>query len=282
MIDTIGQYKILEPIGSGALGELYRGRDTRVGRTVSLIVVSPEIAADTTRRAGFLADAKAAAQLSHPNIAAIYEIGVETDRLFLATEFIPGQPLADLIAAHPLNPRRAIDYVTQVADALADAHGAGLPHGALTAQTIVITAKDSAKILDYGLSGWTGDRSTHDEAGDLTALGLVLFQMLTAKLPPSGWPAPAPSSLNRRVPADLDRIVAKLLAHSDERYTSAATVAAELRAMSAMLDVRSDPEDVPPIVERQAGGSSTKWLVFFLAVAILGGLMWAAIATSRG
>jgi serine/threonine protein kinase len=282
MSDTIGQYKILEPIGSGALGELYRGRDTRAGRTVSLIVVSAAIAADPARRASFLADARTASSLSHPNIAAIYEIGIEGERLFLATEFIPGQPLAELVVAHPLNPRRAIDYAAQVADALADAHGAGLPHGALTARTIVITAKDSAKVLDYGLSGWTGDRSTHDEAGDLTALGLVLFQMLTAKLPQPGWPAPAPSSINRRVPPELDRIAEKLLARPDERYASAATVAAELRAVSAMLDLRHDPDDAPPMPDPDAGRSSTKWLVFLLAAAVLGALVWAAITTSRG
>ncbi|MQA30561.1 MAG: protein kinase [Luteitalea sp.] len=281
MIDTIGQYKILERVGASALGDLYRGRDLRVGRTVSIIIVASEIAADLAERARFLADATAASRLSHPNIAAIYEVGVENDRLFLAAEFISGQTLAQLVGTHPLNPRRAIDYATQIADALAAAHGAGLAHGAVTGQTIVVTAKDSAKILDYGLSAWTGDRSSDDEAGDLAALGRLLFQMLTARVPQRGWPAPAPSSVNRQVPLELDRLVAKLLVGSRQVQTSAAVVAAELRAIGATLDVPEAPGDAPSMADREAERFSAKWLVFVLAIAGLA-LIWAAIATFRG
>lgn len=283
MFDSIGQYKILERIGDGALGEIYRGRDMRAGRTVSVILVADAIAGDRAARARFLADAKAGATLSHPNIAAIYEIGVDNERLFLATEYIAGRPLAELIAAHPLPPRQATDYAIQIADALADAHGRGLPHGDLHAHTVVITAKDSAKVLDYGLSGWTGGQSTGGDRGDVHAFGRLLFQMLTATLPQPGWPAPAPSSLNRRVPKELDLVVARLLAQDDQRYAAAASAAADLRSIAALLDVRHEPDDLPVMAADGRGGrSTTRWLIALLAAVLVGALVWAAVAISRG
>jgi serine/threonine protein kinase len=281
MLQTIGEYKILERIGVGALGELYRARDTRLGRTASIIVISADIAANPDRRATFLADAKAASKLSHPNIAAIYEIGEDGGVLFLAAEFMPGQPVARLITAHPLNARLAIDYATQIANALADAHAAGITHGAIDARTVVITPKGSAKILDYGLTAWTGVRGSRDEALDLSALGLLLFQMLTAKVPQAGWPVPAPSSLNRNLPPELDVIVAKLLASGGEGYRSAATVAAELRALTAKLDVRIGQSEPPTLAVPQPGRSGWTWTAIF-ALVVIAALALAAILTSRG
>jgi serine/threonine-protein kinase len=281
MPETIGEYKVLERVGVGALGELYRARDTRLGRTASIIVISPDIAADPDRRAKFLADAKAASMLSHPNIAAIYEIGEDGAVLFLATEFMPGQPVAGLVTVHPLNARRTIDYATQIADALADAHAAGITHGAIDARTVVITQKGSAKILDFGLTAWTGVSGRRDEAADLSALGLLMFQMLTAKVPRAGWPVPAPSSLNRSLPPELDAIVAKLLASGGEGYRSAATVAAELRALTAVLDVRMEHSEPPMMVvpqQRRSRWSRTAIVVLLVIAA----LVLAVVLTSRG
>src|SRR5579872_4367251 len=98
MRESIGHYKILDWVGSGAMGELVRARDTRVGRTVALRIVSPAIADDPSTLAEFLKDARAAAAVSHPNIAALYEVGDDGGVHYLACEFVQGQKLKSLIA----------------------------------------------------------------------------------------------------------------------------------------------------------------------------------------
>src|SRR5205807_7394485 len=123
-------------IGSGAIGEVFRARDTEVGRTVALKIVSTEIAGDSRRRAQLLHDATPLTALSHPNIATLYEVGEDRGALFLAMEFVPGETLKRVIAGRGMNARRAIDYAIQMADALAEAHALGIGHGHLTTSNV--------------------------------------------------------------------------------------------------------------------------------------------------
>lgn len=316
MPETLGQYKLLDLVGAGALGELVRARDTRYGRTVALRVLPEELAGDPQQRERFLADARQAATLSHPNIAATYEIGEDQGQLFVAGEFVPGEPLQAVIGGHPLNPRRAIDFAVQIADALADAHAGGVVHRALGTDTIFITPKDKAKILDFGMASWTragraraGSSSAAESLGesaeiayvspeqasgqavdhrsDIFSFGVVLFEMLTGRLPfpstaasapsPSlaSGRAPAPSTINPAVPRELDPIVAKALARSvDRRYQSAATIAAQLRAVEAILDAReaAGPPARPPAA--RAKRRPSRWWVLLLVALVLGALGW--------
>src|SRR6185503_10427725 len=124
MLEALGQYKILGLIGIGRMGELYRARDTRAGRTVAIRVVADDIARDPARRGRYLKDARAATTLSHPNIAVVYEFGSDQGHLFVVSEFVPGDTLKTVIAGRALNPRHAIDHGIQLADALAEAHAA--------------------------------------------------------------------------------------------------------------------------------------------------------------
>src|SRR5262249_3378582 len=148
-------YKILDRIGAGGMGEVYRARDTRLGRTVAIKVLAADVANDPSRRDRFLREARAAAALSHPNIAALYEVGEDHGQLFLAFEFVPGSPLTTIIGGRPLNPRRAVDFAIQIADALADAHAAGIVHRDIKPANVIVTPKDKAKVLDFGLATWT-------------------------------------------------------------------------------------------------------------------------------
>ena len=284
MFETIGHFKILEKLGAGSIGDVFRARDTRLGRTVAIVVVPAAIAGDPRRRERFLRDAHAAAGLSHPNIAALYEIGEDQDQLFLVCEYVPGQSLKAAIGGRPMNTRRAIDLAVQVADALADAHAAGIVHRDIQPETIVVTPKGNAKIGDAGLASWTssgqereraatrtsgGSAATiaymspeqavgeaFDQRTDIFSLGAVLYEMLTGRPPFTGATEPAlllqviegsrpgASTVNAKLPPEVDALIAKMIAKDPaERFESAATIAAELRTLAAILEVRSDVSD---------------------------------------
>ena len=107
---------------------MYRARDKRAGRTVAITVLPADL--NPAERENLLQQARAVSRLSHPNIVTLYEVG-DDGGLFLVYEFVPGQTLKTLVAGGPLNPRRAVDLATQIADALAEAHAAGIVHGAI-------------------------------------------------------------------------------------------------------------------------------------------------------
>jgi len=266
LVETLGQYKILERIDTGGgVGDLYRARDTRTGRTVSLDVVPPAVTADPDRRTRFLRHAQAAAKLSHPNIAALYEVGEDQGEVFLAFEFTPGETLKTVLTRGPMHARRALDLAVQIGDALADAHGWGILHGDIRPVNIVETTKGRAKVLDFGLAQWTvggADRADTaaksaaarggayaspehklgrpiDDRSDIFSFGVVLYEMLTGRLPSDGG-TPAPSSINAELHHELDRILTKALQKTpDDRYSCAATLTAELLAVLAIVNERA-------------------------------------------
>ena len=258
-MDSIAHYKILERVGESRLGEIFRARDTRLGRTVAIEVPPPAVQNDPAKRDALVADARAAMALSHPNIAAIFEVADDNGRLFLACEFVPGETLDRVIAGHPLNVRRAIDLTAQVADALADAHAAGMPHGNLTAEAVIVTPKGNAKLLDFGLARWTrNDGRAGSEADDIHALKRVFFEMLTGKAAP-GEPV-APTTVNKSLPAEVDAIALK-------EYELAVTFAADLRSAGAILEVRAEAAEksrgLP--VRGRAPRSKAPWIAAILA-----------------
>ena len=150
MFETLGHYKILDRLGAGGLGEVYRARDTRLGRTVAVRVITPVIASDPTLKERFVRDARACTTLSHPSIAAIYEVAEDQGALFVVSEFAPGDSLRAIGSGRPLNPRRALDLVAQIGDGLAEAHATGIVHGDISSNTVVVTPKGNAN--DRGLS----------------------------------------------------------------------------------------------------------------------------------
>ena len=156
---SIAHYNLLERIGEGGLGEVFRARDTKVGRTVALKVLPDRVTSDPGALQVLLEDARATATLSHPNIATLFDVGQDAEEnggaCYLAYEYSPGIPLRQEIGGRPVHPRRAVEIGVQIADALADAHARGLLHTDLRTDTIVITPKGSAKVLDFGMARWT-------------------------------------------------------------------------------------------------------------------------------
>jgi serine/threonine protein kinase len=211
---TVAHYNLLERIGEGDLGEVYRARDTRVGRTVALTLAPSQMLEDAVRRERFLQDARTAAALSHPNIATLFDVGVHAGRVYLAYEFVGRFTLRQQMAGRPMNPRHALETAVQIADALAEAHAHGVLHTDLRPETIAITGKGSSKVLDFGMAPWTRGGSlraraaespsslgpdaigvisymspeqaiggTADARTDVFSLGVIVYEMLTGRHP---------------------------------------------------------------------------------------------------
>jgi serine/threonine-protein kinase len=290
MLEAIAHYKVLGPLGSGGLGEVYRARDTRVGRTVAVKVLWSAITGDPDRLGPLLDAARRAALVSHPNIATLFEVGEDGGRQFLVFEFVPGDPLSALIEGRALNVRRAVELAIQLADALADAETLDLTHGDIRPGTVVVTSKDRAKLMNFGLAAFTyGGASRRtlspmyvapeqarggpgDIRSDIFSLGAVLFEMLTGRQRGQGL---APSSMNKAVPPELDRIVGRMVASNVEnRYQSAATVAGELRSMAAILEERATAEEAASDKPRRPRGRSGSIVVFVVLIVVVAIAVW--------
>lgn len=295
-IGVVGHYNLLERLEPAGPGDLYRARDTRAGRTVTIRLLPPEYAADDASRASMLETARGLAGLSHPNVITLFEAGEHDGRIYLAFEYLKGQSLRAEMGGRPMNVRRAAEVAIQIADAVADAHAAGFIHGGLSPDTIVITAKGNTKIPAFELAARGGfvhtggdpaDVRLHDydspeeargqaadERSDIYSVGAVLFEMLTTRRP-SHRGAAAPSASNSHIPSDLDDIVLRAVApNPDSRYQSAVTLAAELRALIAILDVRGgagDEEDEHQVPSTNVGRVVVIALLILLAI---GGLIW--------
>lgn len=150
--DAFGPYEIRAPLGRGGMGEVYRGWDPRLEREVAVKRLRERRDATPERVERFLAEARAASALNHPNILTVYDAGVDGVTPYLVTELIDGEPLSAEIRRGPVPIRRLLDLATQIADGLAEAHGAGIVHGDLKPDNLMVTRAGRAKILDFGLA----------------------------------------------------------------------------------------------------------------------------------
>jgi serine/threonine-protein kinase len=173
---TLGHHAVLEKIGEGGMGVVYKARDLRLGRLVALKVLAPgTLADDEQRRRRFKQEACAASALNHPNIVTVYEIDREGALDFIAMEYIPGGTLRELIARGPLPVRQAVGLAVQVADALAAAHAAGVVHRDLKPSNIMVSPEGRVKVVDFGLAR-SGEPllPSVETATALTAAGTVV------------------------------------------------------------------------------------------------------------
>jgi serine/threonine-protein kinase len=179
MLGSVAHYNLLERIGEGVFGDVYRARDTKVGRTVAL-KLQREPLPEGRRHERLVDDARAAAKISHPNIATLFDVGYHDSRLYLAYEFVQGTTLRQQMEGRPMNTRHALDLAAQVADALAHAHAHDVVHKDLSPDTIIETAKGSAKVLDFGMSAWThGGRTRALAAASPASIGAEAITVLS-------------------------------------------------------------------------------------------------------
>jgi eukaryotic-like serine/threonine-protein kinase len=216
--ETFGHYRIEEKLGGGTFGTVFRAHDIRLDREVAVKILHHQDCEDETELGRVLQEGRAASALNHPNICAIYDAGEEEGLHYIAMEYVEGWTLAELVEGGPLAVAKALDYVTQMAGALAHAHSRGIIHRDLKASNVVITADNQAKLLDFGLARRldaqqlevaTESRQSIAEIGglagtlaymapevlrgkpasassDLWSLGALLYQMLSGSLPFKG------------------------------------------------------------------------------------------------
>ena len=149
---TLGHFEIVDKLGEGGMGVVYKARDTHLDRFVALKILPPAKAEDVDRRRRFAQEAKTASALNHPGIVTIYDITQHEGIDFIAMEFVPGRTLDRVIPRHGLGLNETLDYGVQIADALAAAHAAGIVHRDLKPANVIVTEQGRIKVLDFGLA----------------------------------------------------------------------------------------------------------------------------------
>ena len=148
----LGPYEILSAIGTGGMGEVYRARDTRLGREAAIKVLPSSLSDSQESLRRFEQEARAASALNHPNIVTVYEVGRADATSYIAMELVEGKTVRELAAAGPLSFKRALSICAQAADGLAKAHGAGIVHRDLKPEDLMVSSDGFVKILDFGLA----------------------------------------------------------------------------------------------------------------------------------
>jgi Tol biopolymer transport system component len=161
----LGAYEVLAALGAGGMGEVYRARDSRLGREVALKVLPEALASDRERLARFEQEARAASALNHPNIVTVHEIGREGDTAYIAMELVDGKTLRELVVSGPMPVKRILAITTQIAEGLAKAHGAGIVHRDLKPENVMVSRDGFVKILDFGLA-----KLMDPESGEASAM----------------------------------------------------------------------------------------------------------------
>jgi len=265
---TISHFKVLEKLGEGGMGVVYKASDLKLNRTVALKFLGPHLRSDDAGRARFLREAKAAAALNHASICTVYEIDETDNTLFIAMELCAGRPLSEILRTRLLDLSEAVKIGQQITDAVARAHQAQIIHRDIKSSNIIVDEMGRAKLLDFGLASLNVDDRTltrgsmgtpqymsperfeagiADRSGDIWSLGVLLYEMITSRMPFSGSitqlvntilnedPVPA-SKVRPGIPSELDDIINKAIAKDPlERYPNAAEMAADLSAMAASL-----------------------------------------------
>ncbi len=284
MINQLGRYEVIGELGQGAMGVVYKAKDPLIDRIVAIKTINLNMAQEEKEEyeARFYQEAKAAGRLNHPNIVTIYDVGESGDVAYIAMEFLEGRELRDVLndgARLPVD--QVLDIVVQVAQGLAYAHEHGIVHRDVKPSNIMVVRDGHAKITDFGIARMASSSvrtqtgmvlgspkymspeqvmgKQIDQRSDIFSLGVMLYEMLTGKVPFDGEninaimyqilnAVPQPlGNLDPALPGMLNFIIAKALAKDpDDRYQNAKDFAVDLRACRDTLPRSGRQMDAPP------------------------------------
>jgi serine/threonine protein kinase len=309
---TISHYRIVEKLGEGGMGVVYKAEDLKLGRAVALKFLRADVLESEEHKARFLQEARAAAVLDHPNICTVYEIDEAEGQTFLAMACLGGTTLKEKIGMRPLPLSEALNIAMQVGQGLQAAHENGIVHRDIKPANIMVTQQGQARIMDFGLAQLT-DRTKLTATGmrlgtpaymspeqtegksagrrtDIWSLGVVLYEMVTGRLPFAGEmdaavayailhtePEP-PTALRSGLPVELDRIVAKALAKDPaESYQHVEDMLVDLRRLereqaTQRPDVSRRQREGPPVPAALPHNSARRIVAVVAAVVILAAL----------
>jgi len=266
-----GRYQILEELGRGGMGVVYKAEDTKLKRTVALKFLPPELTHISEVKERFMREAQAAAALDHPNICTVYEFDESEEKTFISMAYIEGQNLKKKIESSPLELDEALRLSIQITDGLREAHKKGVVHRDIKSANIMVTENDQAKIMDFGLARVSGttlvtkegmtmgtiaymspEQARGDEVDhrtDIWSLGVVLYEMFSGQLPFKGEhdQAVVYSILNEipepiidvrsEIPVSIEQVVGKALEkNTDERYQHTEELLDDLRSISEGIE----------------------------------------------
>ena len=272
---TISHYKILEKLGEGGMGVVYKATDTKLERTVALKFLAADRLEDEEHKARFRREARAAAALDHPNICTVYEIDEADGQTFLAMPYLEGSTVRQKVKQRPLKLDEALDIAIQAGEGLRAAHAKGIVHRDIKSANLMVSPQGQVKIMDFGLaqaadqslltktetllgtpvymSPEQAQRLPTDRRTDIWSLGIVIYEMLIGRTPFEGereqavlygivQEEPEPITSQRaRVPLDLDWVVSKALAKdAGERYQHIDEMLVDLRAVARQVAEESD------------------------------------------
>jgi serine/threonine-protein kinase len=255
----VSRYEVLEKLGEGGMGEVYRARDSHLDRIIALKVLPPERVKDPDRRRRFIQEAKTASALNHPNIVTVYDLGEENGLPYLVMEYVDGEALGTIIASRrDLTLVQKLDIIIQVCNALHCAHQHHIIHRDVKPANVILLANGNVKLLDFGVAHAAGKAMTRpgqvigtlaymppeqfngqpvDARSDVFSTGVMLYELLTYVLPFEATgaaaiinkilrePAPPLSKFIHDYPAELDEIIERALAKNrEQRYMSAKTL----------------------------------------------------------
>jgi serine/threonine protein kinase/tetratricopeptide (TPR) repeat protein len=263
---TISHYKILEKLGEGGMGVVYKAQDIKLQRLVALKFLPPHIAEHPEEKARFIHEARSASSLNHPNVTTIHGIEESPEGLFIVMEFVEGRTLKQVIEEETLSIKKVLDIGIQICEGLAIAHEKGIVHRDIKSDNIMLTPRGQVKIMDFGLAKLKGSTKITqtgstlgtasfmspeqasgedvDQRSDIFSYGVVLYEMITGQLPFKGDHEAAiiysivnetPEPLARYktgVPGELQRIVNKALAKDKNvRYQHAGDLLVDLKSL---------------------------------------------------